>query len=400
MERIANTPSSAQNLTASFSVAYHYPVIFDSDVFSKSNLTLSRLLKKPNGIRNGLIWIDSGVLNAFPELNRRIEAYFRHHRCALNLVAPAQVVAGGEAAKQQGHIEAMYRFMLEQHIDRHCVIIAIGGGAVLDAVGYACATFHRGVQCLRMPSTVLAQNDAGVGVKNGFNAFNKKNLIGTFSPPMAVLSDRQFLDGLPARDKIAGLAEAVKVAVIRDGNFFNWIEQHADKLAGFDPHASQHAIAQCAKLHLGQITNAGDPFEHGNARPLDYGHWSAHKLESLTHYDIRHGEAVAIGMALDALYAVKTRLLDNDEAQRLIGLLRTLGLPIWHPALNQTDDNGNRAILAGLEEFREHLGGELCITLPTAMGRAREVHTIQLPLLLESIDALSRIAGTEAPVNG
>ena len=184
----------------------------------------------------------------------------------------------------------------------------------------------------------------------------------------------------------------MKVAVIRNGEFFNWMETRAKLLACFESEVSHFAIARCAELHLTQITGAGDPFESGSARPLDYGHWSAHKLESITQYAIRHGEAVAIGMALDACYAVKVGLLEESEAGRLMRLLNTLGFKLWHPALAEKKEDGQAAILAGLEEFREHLGGDLCITLPTSMGQAREVNDIHIPTLIKALNTLEKIA--------
>ena len=208
-------------------------------------------------------------------------------------------------------------------IDRHSFVLAIGGGALLDVVGFAAATLHRGVRLVRMPTTVLAQNDAGVGVKNGINAFGAKNLLGTFAPPFAVINDSRFLSTLDRRDQIAGMAEAVKVALIRDRGFFAWISAHADALAAFAPDAVDHLIQRCAELHLQHIACGGDPFEQGSARPLDFGHWAAHKLEMLTGHAVRHGEAVAIGIALDCGYSVEAGHLDDEEYRLILALPAT-----------------------------------------------------------------------------
>ena len=141
-------------------------------------------------------------------------------------------------------------------------------------------------------------------MKNAINAFGFKNLLGTFAPPFAVINDFAFLDILPEREKRGGMAEAVKVALIRDADFFAWLEREADALARFQPNALDTLVQRCARRHMHQIAHGGDPFETGSARPLDYGHWSAHKLEGLTRHALRHGEAVAIGVALDARYSV------------------------------------------------------------------------------------------------
>ncbi len=279
----------------------------------------------------------------------------------------------------------MQQNLFDHHIDRHSFLIAVGGGAVLDAAGLIAATTHRGVRHVRIPTTVLAQNDSGIGVKNGVNLRGVKNFVGTFAPPFAVLNDIELISTLEPRDKIAGMAEAVKVALIRDPDFFAWLERHADDLAVFARPAMAHMIRRCAELHMHQIAHGGDPFEAGSARPLDYGHWAAHKLESLTRHHLRHGEAVAIGMALDARYSVLVGLLPAGQEERICFLLEHLGLRLWHPALDQKTVDGRHAVLAGLQDFREHLGGELTVTLLAGVGRGLEVHEIDEDLVLQAV---------------
>jgi 3-dehydroquinate synthase len=339
--------------------------------------------------------IDSGVANSNPGLVSRIEKYFSSHEAHVQLLDTPMIIAGGEQAKNADNIERLYQQMWRLGIDRHNVVIAIGGGAVLDAVGYSCATFHRGVRLLRMPSTVLAQNDAGVGVKNGYNALNAKNLIGTFAPPKAVLNDFTLLQSLSQRDRRAGLAEAVKVAAIRNKDFFAWMEDHSEALANFAPESTHYAIKECARLHINQITGAGDPFETGSARPLDYGHWSAHKLEAISNYELRHGEAVAIGMVLDAIYAREMNMLEATECERLLTLLKELGFELWHSALETAGSDGQPEVLNGVEEFRQHLGGQLCITLLSEMGIGKEVNQLHLPTLEIALQRLKNLAQSE-----
>ena len=222
---------------------------------------------------------------------------------------------------------------MRRGIDRHSYAVAIGGGAVLDAVGYAASIFHRGVRHVRLPTTVLAQADSGVGVKNAVNAFGTKNLVGVFAPPFAIVNDGGFIDHLPPREKRSGMSEAVKVALIRDRGFFEWIEANADALAVFHPNTLDRLIERSAQLHMRQIAEGGDPFETGSARPLDYGHWSAHRLESLTGHRVGHGEAVATGVALDTRYAVLAGLLPAGEDERVRRLLTKLGFSLWSDAL-------------------------------------------------------------------
>ena len=260
---------------------------------------------------------------------------------------------------------------------------------MLDAVGLAAATAHRGVRLVRVPTTVLAQNDSGVGVKNAVNLKGVKNYVGTFAPPWAVLSDFDFLEQLPRRERIAGIAEAVKVALIRDAGFFQWLEAHVDELATCAAATEEAMIRHTAELHMRQIALGGDPFENGSARPLDFGHWAAHKLEALTRHHLRHGEAVAIGMALDSHYSVLAGLLEPGADERIAVLLEGLGLRIWHPALARRLDGDRLAVLAGLEEFREHLGGELCVTLLSTIGTGVEVDRIDPALVEAAIEWLA-----------
>ncbi|MCD9572991.1 3-dehydroquinate synthase [Pseudomonas protegens] len=385
----------AQSLEGRFQVSYHYPVLFTDHIFQADNPCLHQQLTRQNpGRTTVLVFVDEQLLLCSPQLPQQIDHYFSAHAADLHLQAAPIAVPAGELSKTPDVLQQLYAQMLEHGLDRHCYVLALGGGAVLDAVGYACATFHRGMRLIRIPSTVLAQNDAGIGVKNGINAFAQKNLLGAFYPATAVINDFQLLLSLSHRDQIAGLAEAVKVAVIKDAAFFQWMEQQAEALAGFEHNASRYAIRRCAELHLGHITGAGDPFERGNGRPLDYGHWAAHKLENLSQHRLRHGEAVAVGMALDALYANASGLLSDADCQRLLRLLDRLGFNLCPPELSLRDSQGRSPILVGLEEFRQHLGGQLSIPMLNRLGQSVDVHQIDMPLMEQ---ALLRLAGFAGP---
>jgi 3-dehydroquinate synthase len=276
----------------------------------------------------------------------------------------------------------------KHHLDRHSYVVAVGGGALLDQVGLAAATAHRGVRHVRIPSTTLSQCDSGVGVKNGINAFGKKNFIGTFAPPFAVINDFRLLATLTPQEKRAGYSEAVKVACIRDGEFFAAIERDAPLLRRFDPEAMRRLVRRCAELHVNHIVSSGDPFESGSARPLDFGHWSAHKLEQLSEFKISHGLAVAIGIALDVIYSKRAGFLDNASAERILRLLEELGFELFTPDLLLSGSSHQLSVLAGLEEFREHLGGELTLTLLRAIGEGFEVHEMNTRIVVDSIHEL------------
>lgn len=386
------TPADTAIHWQRFSVPYEFPVVFTEGVFDPENPALREALGRlePHKRHRVVVFVDDGL----PGVPDAVAAYARHHADAILLACPPIRMPGGEKVKSELHfVESAQQALFDLHVDRHSFVIAVGGGALLDAIGLVAATTHRGVRHVRIPTTVLAQNDSGVGVKNGVNFRGVKNFVGTFAPPFAVLNDLRFLLTLPERDKIAGMAEAVKVSLIRDAEFFRWIERHMDDLATFEPKAMATMIRRCAELHMRQIGQGGDPFETGSARPLDYGHWSAHKLESLTRHHLRHGEAVAIGMALDARYSVLAGLLGAGEEERICALLEYLGFALWHPALARTGPSGDWTILEGLDEFREHLGGELTVTLLAGIGTGVEVHEMDVARVREAMLWLKERAG-------
>jgi 3-dehydroquinate synthase len=259
---------------------------------------------------------------------------------------------------------------------------------MLDAVGLGAALVHRGVRVVRFPTTVLAQNDAGIGVKNGVNACGQKNFFGCFQPPFAVVNDLDFLDTLADRDWRSGIAEAIKVAAIKDVEFFRFLETNAAKIAARDAAAMETLVRRCARLHVEHTATSGDPFEFGSARPLDFGHWSAHWIEMASGGTVSHGEAVAFGIAIDSLYADRRGWLRPGEGDRILACLRASGFALWHELLGRRDASGRLAVLDGLDRFREHLGGELAVTLPSPLGSRREVHELDAALVGECVERL------------
>ena len=370
-----------------FSVPYDYPVAFTRGLFQPDNPLFADMLARREAEKRHrvMVYIDDGIARARPALIQQIRDYADAHADRMDLMDIVAVPGGEKIKTELTWIEEIQDTVHRRGIDRHSYVVAIGGGAVLDAIGLAAATAHRGVRHIRVPTTVLSQNDSGVGVKNAVNLKGYKNFIGTFAPPWAVLNDFDYLDDLPRRERIAGLSEAVKVALIRDREFYEWLEANSDALITFERGAEEHMVRRSAELHMRQIAHGGDPFEMGSARPLDFGHWAAHKLESLTHNHVRHGEAVAIGIALDTRYSVLTGLLEEGAEERVVALLEHLGFRIFHPALLRQGEDGRPLILKGLDEFREHLGGELTITLLTDLGIGHEVHEMDPAKVLEAM---------------
>ena len=379
-------------------VHFRHRVLFTDRAFELGNPLLRELLcEDPSSPRpvKVLAVLDEGVLQGAPGLVETLTAYFQAHP-ELRLVCPPLVFQGGERTKNSYfHVSEIHSQIDRYHIDRQSYVLVIGGGALLDMAGLAAATAHRGVRLVRLPTTTLSQDDSGVGVKNGINAFGKKNFVGTFAPPFAVINDFNFIRSLPARDKRAGYVEAVKVACIRDAHFFDWIEANAQALAGFQEEPMRHLIHRSAELHMNHIAGSGDPFEFGSARPLDFGHWAAHKLEQLSEYKIRHGEAVAIGIALDVIYARRLGMLDSASAERILSVLAGLGFELCANELFY-EGAGQVLLLQGLEEFREHLGGRLTITLLQRIGKGVEVHEMNLGVVREAMTELRSRFGSHA----
>lgn len=373
-----------------FTVAFDYPVHFTSDVFAETNSVLSDVIRRrePHRAHRAAFVVDAGVSECFPPLARDIGRYCAAHGIAL--AGSVRVVPGGEACKNDPAAPARLAEWFDGlGLDRQSFVVVVGGGSVLDLVGYAAAVTHRGLRVVRVPTTVLSQNDSGIGVKNGVNAFGKKNFYGVFAPPFAVISDDRFLSTLQARDKAAGMAEAVKVALVKDREFFEWIEARVERLAAFDRESVVQLVEKCALLHLQHIATSGDPFELGSSRPLDFGHWAAHKLESLSNYSLRHGEAVAVGIALDTRYSVSSGLLASEAGDRVLTVLERIGLPTWHPELDSRDpEGGARRVLSGIEEFRAHLGGDLTVMMLRAIGEGTEIRALEVPLVEEAIGFL------------
>jgi 3-dehydroquinate synthase len=373
-----------------FQVAFDYPVAFVRGVLSLDEPALAwAVTRREPGQRRPLYAVlDSGLVKAQPDLPAKLAGYAREHEALIDLRG-TYIVPGGEAVKNDPEISnRLLSEFARAKLDRHAVVACFGGGAVLDAVGFAASIAHRGLRLLRLPSTVLAQCDGGVGVKTSLNAFAAKNFVGTFAPPHAVIDDFDLLATLPLRDARAGLAEAVKVALIRDPSLFEFMERNAGALVRAEAAPLATVVRRCAGLHLTHIAAGGDPFEVGSARPLDYGHWSAHKLEIISAHELLHGEAVAIGMLLDARYAERRGLLATADLERLGALLDQLGLPTYHPALSARD-GGALAVLRGLQDFREHLGGVLTVTLLHGIGRGAEVHEMDTSTVEQAIGWLA-----------
>lgn len=377
-----------QPIKQSFQVQYDYQLYFTSGLFALENPLFANLIADYKDFEPVKLFfvLDDGVKNHHTALIHQIEEYCEKNRSVIKYT-DTLVLPGGEQVKNSDDaIESVLKGVNENKICRHSFVVVIGGGAVIDMVGYAAAIAHRGVKLIRIPTTVLSQNDSAVGVKNSVNAFKKKNFLGTFAPPFAIINDSDFLETLEQRDWISGISEAIKVALIKDKTFFKYIADNATGLKNREMEPMQYVIYKCAEMHMHHIAQGGDPFESGSSRPLDFGHWAAHKMEFMTNYELRHGEAVAKGIALDVTYAQLIGLISEEDLQHILDVMIAIGFDLSLPVESKKEIE---ALLNGIEEFREHLGGQLTITLISDLGVKHDVHTIDMGLMSQAITKLN-----------
>ena len=376
--------------TMTFSVPFVHRLRFTDDALGGCEDDVLLDLLEPTDARVRVLFVlDEGLAQGAPDLPRRLENFARRNDDRVEQVGDVMLVKGGEACKNDpGVIDRLLAAFNDHGLDRRNYVVVVGGGAVLDAVGYAAAVAHRGIRLVRLPSTTLAQDDSGIGVKNAVNWFGKKNWKGTFAVPWAVVNDAKLLENLPDRDYRCGFSEAVKVALLKEASFFDRLCDTAGLIAGRHREASRYAIERSAYWHLMHITRGGDPFEALEARPLDFGHWSAHKLEQMTNFELRHGEAVGIGLAIDCHYSRLVQGLPRPDADRVVHCLQDLKLPLTHPALSRTDE-----LMDGLEEFRQHLGGRLTITMIRRPADPIDVHEIDPRAMRDAITAVQEHVG-------
>jgi 3-dehydroquinate synthase len=373
---------NTNTLDLPFSVPWVHRLRFTDDVFGTQQEILADLLAPAEGdVARAQFWVDANLDAANPELRPAIRRFSQTHCQRLVCVGDVQVIPGGEGVKNDLQVvqQALQAFN-EAHLDRRSYIVAIGGGAMLDAIGFAAAIAHRGLRLVRLPSSTLGQGDSGVGVKNGVNLFRKKNWLGTFAAPWAVINDTKLLESLSDRDFVSGFSECVKVALLKDAGLLDNLCTSASRIRRRDMVAALPTIRQSALLHLRHITEGGDPFEMLAARPLDYGHWSAHKMEVMSSFQLRHGEAVALGVAIDTMYSSLKCGLPSQDALRVLGCLADIGFDLDSPTMSDTD-----TLFEGLEDFRQHLGGELTLTMLRAIGDPIDIHQVDRGAMIEAI---------------
>jgi 3-dehydroquinate synthase len=289
------------------------------------------------------------------------------------------VLPDGEATKAPITLMRIYDELAEQRFGRDCVLVALGGGVIGDIVGFAAATWQRGVDFIQVPTTLLAQVDSSVGGKTAVNHPGGKNLIGAFHQPICVLSDMNTLNTLPDRELRAGLAEVLKYGLIVDAEFFGWLEQEYEQILRRDPERLQHIVRRCCELKAGIV--AADEREHGQRALLNLGHTFGHAIErSLGYGEWLHGEAVAAGICMAAAFSERLGWLRASDVNRVRELITRFGLPADPPQVDPGE------FLAAMSLDKKVQAGEIRLVLLKSIGSA--VLTAEFPSH-ELVDLLS-----------
>lgn len=269
-----------------------------------------------------------------------------------------------ERAKNLKSVEAITRSLVRAGADRHSLIVAVGGGVVGDVVGFAAASYLRGVDLVQVPTTLVAQVDSAVGGKTGVNLPEGKNLVGAFYPPKLVLVDPQALKTLAEREFRGGIAEVIKYGVIADAKLFAFLETEMARILERRAETLEHIIRTSIEIKARVVS--ADERESGLREILNFGHTFGHALESITHYRrYQHGEAVAWGMMCAALLGHEAAGMPADAASRVVALVRRMGpLPAWPKA-----EPGE--LIAAMRSDKKARGGKLRFVLSSKIGSAR-----------------------------
>jgi 3-dehydroquinate synthase len=264
----------------------------------------------------------------------------------------------------------------------------VGGASLLDLTGFASATMRSAPRVIRLPTTTLAQSGPAVLPASSINAFGTKDFLGTQRPPFAVLCDRRFPDTQRPRDKVAGLTQAVRAALLWDEGLLGWISAHAGRLGAGDRDTVAELVQKSAGLYASHAATLGAEDEDAASEALSYGTWSADRLALLADLRIRSGEALAIGIALDTVVSSLAGLIGGKERDLVVGTLERLGLRLWHDALGRADSEGRPLLLDGLAELCGGLAPR--VPLLAGVGEGAVAHALRESVVREAIEWLSR----------
>ena len=290
---------------------------------------------------------------------------------AVGLEPKSLVLPAGENHKNLDTVSRVWNAFLENGLDRKSTVIALGGGVIGDLAGFAASTYMRGIRWIGVPTTLLSMVDASLGGKTGFDLPQGKNLVGSFYPPKLVLADPQFLSTLPEREFNSGMAEVVKHGIISDPELFNLCSRGVDWVKGNLEQIVRHAMAVKIKII------EADPYEKGIRAALNLGHTVGHAVELVSEFELRHGEAIAIGMVMEARYAERIGVAQPGLSNTIMDILSSLGLPVKIP-----DHLPPNEILRAMRVDKKKEAARVKFALPVAIGNVRLVDVADLENVL------------------
>ncbi|MCP3980430.1 MAG: sedoheptulose 7-phosphate cyclase [bacterium] len=320
--------------------------------------------------------------------SRLVDALRRHNETISTIVLPCD-----EATKNLDKVKTLCEQAIESGLDRRSVIVGVGGGVCTDLVTMAASWIRRGIDYVRVPTTLMGQVDAGIGIKGAVNFGCKKSYVGTFYPPQSVIVDPAFLNTLCARHVRCGIAEIIKIALACDARLFELIESHGWRFREIAAHTDSAELREIIWLAIVRMLEELEPNLHEDRtleRVADLGHTFSPMLESATGFRMHHGEAVAIDMAISAALAHRMGWVDDASHERILTALIDVGLPVWseHATLE--------LCWHAIEDAAVHRGGQPNVVLPSGIGEAdfvRRVEGICRNDLEAALRAVERRAG-------
>jgi len=366
------------------------------DVFSPRNPDLACLLRRrePDARQRAFFLVDAGVAAARPDVCAAIEGYARAHSATLVLAGAPLIVEGGELCKARREVCDWIRARLTgAGIDARSHVVIVGGGSLLDAAGFAAATLHGGVRVTRVPTTLAAQVGAAWSSDCAVHACGRRDWMRAVQTPFAVALDPRWLASLPLEERRAGLAEAMRLALVCEPRLFHWICDRAQALAAFERRSIEALTRWCARLQCERL-GAGEARAAIGGRAAGFGRWAEYGLRALAP-ETDGSVAAAVGVAVDVLLSVVLTGLPPETAKAALETLAALGLPLWHEALGESDEEARPALLAGLAELRDREGGAPSIPLLQALGRPALSECVSAEAVAAVLEALYRWSGLE-----
>ncbi|KPK76652.1 MAG: hypothetical protein AMJ79_05935 [Phycisphaerae bacterium SM23_30] len=349
-----------------------YPIYVGSGTFRR----LGKYFLRHFGQRRAVIVTDDNIKAIF---GSRMLSDLKSADLEARLVS----IPPGESSKRLEMAELLYDKMFDFSLERSDVILALGGGVIGDLAGFVAATFKRGVNFVQVPTTLLAMVDSSVGGKTAINHPRGKNMIGAFYQPKFVYADTETLKTLPRREMGCGLAETVKHAVIRDGQFFEMLEAYSQAIMELQPDILAEVVVRNCRIKA-EIVSA-DEREADLRRILNFGHTIGHAIETvLVERDFHHGEAVALGMVAAARLAANRSLLKTDQAERIVNLLKTFDLPV-HVTGELPVDQLHQA----MQHDKKVSGKKLHFVVPTSLGSCTLVNDLTETEIKNAIKSLT-----------